>query len=172
MRTGVTIRERDAHHLPAGAVAMSDPRPVFAELDRAACDAVLDAGWFGRIAYTFRDRVDVEPIGYVHSDGWLYGRTSPGTKLLALQHHPWVAFEVDEVSGPFDWRSVVVRGTFHQLHDGGTLHERERYHHALETLETHMPGMFTGDDPVPHRTVIFGIAIHEVTGRSARSEAR
>ena len=51
----------------------------------------------GRLAFTFHDRVDIEPISHVYSEGWVYARTSPGTKLTTVKHHPWVAFEVDEV---------------------------------------------------------------------------
>ena len=53
---------------------------------------------------------------------WLYARTSPGTKLTTVQHHPWVAFEVDEVHARASWQSVVVRGTIYFLEPdrGGT----------------------------------------------------
>ena len=61
--------------------------------------ALLGAHHVGRIAFTFHDRVDIEPISYVYADGSIYGRTSPGTKLATVRHHPWVAFEVDEVEG-------------------------------------------------------------------------
>lgn len=53
----------------------------------------------GRLAFSFRDRVDIEPLHYVFRGGWLYGRPSPGSKLQTLRHNPWVAFEVDEIDG-------------------------------------------------------------------------
>jgi nitroimidazol reductase NimA-like FMN-containing flavoprotein (pyridoxamine 5'-phosphate oxidase superfamily) len=31
--------------------------------------------------------------------------------LRALDGHPWAAFEIDEIRSPFDWESVVVKGT-------------------------------------------------------------
>ena len=58
--------------------------------------AVLARNHFGRIAYSFRDRVNIEPISYVFENDWIFGRTSIGSKWLTLQHHPWVAFEVEE----------------------------------------------------------------------------
>ena len=84
----------------------SRKRPVFSELSRDDAIALLARNHVGRLAYAFRDRVDVEPISYVLDDAWLYARTSPGAKLTTQQHHPFVAFEVDEVAGPLSWAST------------------------------------------------------------------
>ena len=146
-------------------------RPGFRELDRHECEQMLARHNVGRIAYSFHDRVSIEPLHYVFSQDWIFGRTAAGTKLLTLFHHPWVAFEVDEVEGPFDWRSVVAHGTFSQLDGTGTPGERATYARAIDAIRTVAPTAFTPDDPVPHRTVIFGVAVHELTGRAASSRA-
>ncbi len=86
-------------------------------------------------------------------------------------HHPWVAFEVDEIQGPFDWRSVVAHGTFSELGPAGTPGMRATYERALAAITSVVPLAFTPDDPVPERTVLFGIAIHELTGRAASSSS-
>src|ERR1700754_1199133 len=83
------------------------------ELSREAGLRLLAEHTIGRIAFTFRDRVDIEPISYVYADGWIYARTSPGTKLTTVTHHPFVAFEIDEIVSRTDWRSVVVHGTIY-----------------------------------------------------------
>lgn len=147
-------------------------RPAFRELDREASDAVLAAHHVGRIVYSFRGRVDIEPISYVYADGWIHGRTAPGTKLTTLRHHPWVAFEVDEAEGPFDWRSVVVHGTFYHRAADGPPSERETFQRALAALRGSMPETLTATDPVPSRTVVFGIFADDVTGRAATSSRR
>src|SRR5690349_15736001 len=82
--------------------------PTFRELPRDECDALLARNHVGRVAFSFHDRVDLEPVHYVYAEGWIHGRTAPGAKVAVLRHHPWVAFEVDEVEGLFDWQSVVV----------------------------------------------------------------
>jgi nitroimidazol reductase NimA-like FMN-containing flavoprotein (pyridoxamine 5'-phosphate oxidase superfamily) len=143
--------------------------PAFRELDRAEIVALLARNHVGRIAYTFHDRVGLEPIGYVFSDDGIYCRTSPGTKLETLRHHPWVAFEVDEVEGPYDWRSVVARGTVHLLSVDGTTFERQRYARALELLHRLEPETFEDADPAPFRNTVLRIHIDELTGREARS---
>ena len=83
------------------------------ELSREAGLRLLAEHHLGRIAFAFRDRVDIEPISYVYANGWIWARTSPGTKLTTVAHHPYVAFEVDEVQGADDWRSVVIHGTIY-----------------------------------------------------------
>ena len=63
----------------------------------------------GRLGYVLGGEVSIVPVNYGVSDGRLYIRTAPGSKLLAVVlDHP-VAFEVDEV-GPDRATSVVVRG--------------------------------------------------------------
>ncbi len=145
-------------------------RTIFRDLDRAECDALLARSHVGRLAYSFHDRVDIEPISYVHDHEWLYGRTAPGSKVRTLEHRPWVALETDEATGPFDWRSVVVRGTIHFPERDGSAEERELYERALGALRKIIPETLTENDPVPFRTLVFGIHVVDVTGREARTE--
>lgn len=141
----------------------------FDALDREASDELLLRNHVGRVAYTFHDRVDVEPISYVYADGFVWGRTSPGTKLLKLQHNPFVAFEVDEIESAVDWRSVVVHGTVYFLSPEGGDRERDAYQKAVEHLRSVYPGVLRNDDVTPSRTFLFRIHVDSVTGRFAAS---
>ncbi|MFL5576063.1 MAG: pyridoxamine 5'-phosphate oxidase family protein [Gemmatimonadaceae bacterium] len=148
---------------------MSDSHtPDIHPIDRAAIDAILERNRVGRIAFTFRDRVDIQPIHYVFHDGWIYGRTSAGSKLRTILHNCWVAFEVDEVEGLFRWRSVVAHGACYVLDPEGSPHERESYERAVELLRTLLPETLTSADPVAFRSTVFRIHIDDVTGREAR----
>jgi uncharacterized protein len=147
-------------------------RPVFSEIPRADAVALLERNHVGRIAFTFHDRADIEPIGYVYRDGWLYVRTSPGTKLSTIHHNPWVAFEVDEVRSPFDWRSVVVHGTIYTPDPTRGAHDQEEFEAAVKVLQTIDPSAFTDRDLTPHRQEVFRIHADEIIGREARSAVR
>jgi nitroimidazol reductase NimA-like FMN-containing flavoprotein (pyridoxamine 5'-phosphate oxidase superfamily) len=103
----------------------------------------------------------------VYADGVLYARTSAGHKLQTLDHHRWVAFEVDEVAGPFEWRSVVVRGSVYRVEPGETPHARETYDRTVARLRELVPAVFTDADPAPHRTALFRIHPDRMTGRAA-----
>lgn len=141
------------------------------ELDREEIDAILARNHVGRIGYTRGRRIDIQPVHYVYSEGWIYGRTSAGTKYRALGEtaYRWwpVVFEVDEVEDLFHWRSVLVQGGFYVLSPEGSDEMRETWENALELLRTLVPATLQADDPVPHRTVLFRIAVQEVTGRTS-----
>ncbi len=143
--------------------------PVFRELDRNEIDALLTRNNVGRIAFTSHDRVDIEPINYVYSQGWVYGRTSKGAKLDAITRHQWVAFEVDEVEGLFDWRSVVVKGWFEIVDADTWTHHDPGFKQGLELLRALLPETLQSNDPVPFRHTVFRIHTDEVRGRCAIS---
>ena len=137
------------------------------ELEPDEIHALLSRNHVGRIAFSLHDRVDIRPIHYVFADNWLYGRTSPSDKLVTLRHNQWVAFEVDEVKGPFDWMSVVAHGSFYHLTDESTPQLLEQRDEALKLLRSFVPETLRATDPVPMRTELFAIAIDRVTGRAA-----
>jgi len=145
---------------------MPAPAPEFRELTAEECQALLARQNVGRIAFTRHDRVDIEPINYASDGEWIFGRTSAGTKLTTLLHHPWCAFEADDVRGLFDWDSVVVKGTFYLLdpEEGSP----DTYRRAQKLLQKLVPGTFSAHDPTPHRDILFGIFVHDISGRSAR----
>jgi nitroimidazol reductase NimA-like FMN-containing flavoprotein (pyridoxamine 5'-phosphate oxidase superfamily) len=142
----------------------------FVALDEIEARAFLARQHVGRIAFTHRDRVDIEPISYTFDRGWILGRTSVGTKLATLAHHPWCAFEADVISSPFEWTSVVVKGTFTLL-DPET-GSPDVYARALASSKALVPEAFSESDPAPHRIILFGIYASEVSGRCARRSTR
>jgi nitroimidazol reductase NimA-like FMN-containing flavoprotein (pyridoxamine 5'-phosphate oxidase superfamily) len=149
------------------------PQPLFRDLDATEMNDLLARNHVGRIAYSFHDRVDIEPISYVFADGAFYLRTEPGSKLATLAHAPWPAFEVDEVQGPFDWRSVVAHGSVYVLENTGSPEARAAYRTAVQRLRELSPTALSDDDPAPTRRVVLKLYPAEMRGREARSgEAR
>lgn len=143
-------------------------KPVFKQLDRSHCEEILSRNHVGRMAYARGNHIDIEPVHYVFSNGWIYGRTSQGRKVEMTGHTWWpVAFEVDEVEDLFRWRSVVVHGGLYTIPAGGAGWEEEAWQTGLELLRTLIPETFTEDDPVAFRTILFRIAVQEITGREA-----
>jgi hypothetical protein len=143
--------------------------PRIRALSSRQVERVLSRNQVGRVAFMSDKRIDLQPVNFVYADGAIYGRTSQGGKYLAWQHNPFVAFEVDEIDGPFDWRSVIVHGTVYILHPRGSQAERADFQSAIDTMREHFPDAFTDRDRTPYRDVIFRIEPHEVTGREART---
>jgi nitroimidazol reductase NimA-like FMN-containing flavoprotein (pyridoxamine 5'-phosphate oxidase superfamily) len=147
---------------------MSAARPSIRELNREECERILARNRVGRLAYTRQNRVDIEPLHYVYHDGWIYGRTSHGAKIEATGNEWWpVAFEVDEVEDVFQWRSVVVHGGFYVMDEHGPDWEAASWRRGVELLRQIVPETLAEGDPVPHRRVVFRVALQEVTGREA-----
>ena len=141
--------------------------PEFFELSAAECEALLQRNHIGRLAFRRAERVDIAPISYVARDGWLFLRSAYGARLEAITRDPFVAFEVDEIEGPFEWRSVVAYGTVYLLPlDGSPIEQREA-RRAVEALRSIMPDAFSSKDPVPERQIIYGLHITELSGRMA-----
>jgi nitroimidazol reductase NimA-like FMN-containing flavoprotein (pyridoxamine 5'-phosphate oxidase superfamily) len=145
---------------------------VFRELPRDEIEAMLLRNKVGRIAFTYHDRVDIQPIHYIYDRGWLYGRTSEGDKISTLQHNQWIAFEVDEVTDTFDWRSLVIHGSLWILHPRGSPRAEELWAKAAELVAKIVPGALTDHDPVPFRQTLFRIAVSDVRGREATMKPR
>lgn len=143
------------------------PRTV--TLSRAQCMKLLARNTVGRLAYTFRDAVDIVPLHYAYDDEWIYIRTS-GQKLSKLRHHRWVAFEVDEIFGMFDWSSVVVHGAVYLLDPANVV--TETWETAVRVLQRRFPDAFTERDPVPFRTAVFRIHLDAVSGRRTTPAGR
>ena len=135
-------------------------------LDRAECEALLMSQHVGRLAFSFRDRVDIEPLHYVYANGHIYGRTQYGTKVNVLAHHPWIAFEVDAITAQFEWRSVVAHGRIEFPDPDGSPQDVERFERAVEQFRTRVPTAFYADDPTPARALACVIAVQEMTGRA------
>ena len=141
--------------------------PTFRELSREECDALLARNHVGRVAFSFHDRVDLEPVHFVYAEGWIHGRTAPGAKVAILRHHPWVAFEVDEVEGLFYWRSVVVHGVVEIPEADGSPADRAAYERILTHIRTVLPSALAASDPAPERVLPFRIHVDSISGRAA-----
>jgi nitroimidazol reductase NimA-like FMN-containing flavoprotein (pyridoxamine 5'-phosphate oxidase superfamily) len=140
--------------------------PVIRSLRGDETEALLVRNNVGRIAFSFQDRVDIEPIHFVYEAPWIFGRTSAGAKLLTLAHNQWCAFETDDVRGLCDWESVVVKGPFSPQNSPTATWS---YSAALTALRSLQPSTFTVDDPTPYRNVVFAIHASEISGRCSLS---
>ena len=144
-------------------------------LDREEIDAILARNHVGRIGFARGGRMDIQPVHYVFSDGWIYGRTSYGSKYVALGEtaYGWwpVVFQVDEVEDLFRWRSVLAQGGFYILSGERGEADLDIWEQAPALLRTLVPETLAENDPVPFRTVLFRIAVQEASGRESTPPA-
>lgn len=96
---------------------MDEASPRARELDDAECWDLLEKHRIGRLAFHLVDEVHITPLNYLTRDRrQLVFQTAPGSKLLAIEMDPSVAFEIDEI-GDSAALSVVVRGRARQAED-------------------------------------------------------
>lgn len=110
------------------------PHPVLRDLTDDECRQVLRRNAAGRLVFAVRDRVTIEPQPYAVADGWLYGATARGTRVVPTLHHRAVTFAVDEIDGAHAWRCVTVEGGLHLLNPAGRAEDRALHAHALQLL--------------------------------------
>jgi len=151
------------------AIAPARPGDIeIRDLSREETEAIIQRNRVGRLAFSVHDRVDIQPIHYIYERGWLYGRTSEGEKISALKHNQWIAFEIDEVADVFDWRSVVIHGSFWIIHPRGSPRAEELWTKTAELVAKIVPGALTETDPVAFRHTLFRIAVGDARGREAK----
>jgi nitroimidazol reductase NimA-like FMN-containing flavoprotein (pyridoxamine 5'-phosphate oxidase superfamily) len=143
-------------------------RTQFLVLTPADCRKVLARNRVGRLAFLNRGVVDIEPIGYVWNDDWLFFRSAYGAKLEALAHNPFAAFEVDEIRSGTSWASVVAHGTIYMLPADGAPIEQREFARALAALRKAAPGTLAPGDPTPQRDTVYGLHVDRLSGRAAQ----
>jgi nitroimidazol reductase NimA-like FMN-containing flavoprotein (pyridoxamine 5'-phosphate oxidase superfamily) len=140
-------------------------------LDRRDAEHLLAMHHTGRMAFAFHDRVMMTLVNYVYANGWIYARLEQGPTLGTLQHHQWVAFEVDEIRGVYDWRTVIIHGSVQFLENDRSLPEWRDFNRALELLRGQVPSILTTDDPHPERVKIYRIHLDECFARESTSNS-
>jgi nitroimidazol reductase NimA-like FMN-containing flavoprotein (pyridoxamine 5'-phosphate oxidase superfamily) len=156
-------------------VSMSEPvgSPQFRVLTRPECESLLTRNSVGRVAFVRDTRVDISPLNYVFDGNAICGRTARGTRLEETSgnfNDAWpVAFEVDEVEGLFQWRSVVVHGNLHAAAEGDAEWRRDprAWDETIRSVRSLIPQAFTRDDPTGFRDILIRIDVAEVSGREA-----
>jgi len=151
---------------PTGTSSL-DMFPSFGALETAQCEDLLKRNVVGRLAFSLQDYVSIVPVHYVYDEGWIYGRTEPGGKLVPILRNRSVAFEVDEQQGMFSWQSVIIHGPLYLIDPAASAKEKIAYETALRLLRRMLPTTFGKSDPVPFRNQLFRIQVSEISGRSA-----
>jgi nitroimidazol reductase NimA-like FMN-containing flavoprotein (pyridoxamine 5'-phosphate oxidase superfamily) len=136
---------------------------MLGRLRPAEITKVLRDGMIGRIGTHVAGRTYVVPVTYVYDGDSVYGHSTLGQKIRMMRRNPTVCFQVDDIDGMANWRSVIAQGTYEELHgDMATAAVkliRARIG-ALTTSETAGPAGRSGRSHVSYR-----IRLHEKSGR-------
>jgi len=140
-------------------------------LESESMKELLSRHHVGRMAFSLHDHLSIVLANYLFSDGWIYSRMEMGSDLVTLLHNRWVAFEVDEVDGLYDWRTVSINGSVQFLSNGPTAIEAREFKAAADLIQSVVPSVLTPADPMPSRVQLFRIHVDQMVGTEARSNA-
>ena len=134
-----------------------------------ACEDLLARVGFGRLACAQNNEPYIVPIYFGHQPGRLYGFSALGQKIEWMRQNPSVCVQVDEISAPDDWTSVVVRGRYEELPDTSEYIQKRKW--ALSLLEAKAPSWRAAfaasrvrTSPNPHPGVFYCIHIQALSG--------
>lgn len=148
---------------------------MFGELTPDAIEALLHEEVVARVAYIDRRGLPcIVPITYAYDGQAFYGYSLLGAKIENMAANPLVCVEVDHIRNVADWSSVVVRGTFDQLHGTDANDAVARISERLRTVAAATDAPATAAQTYVARKGGFGIAYHiritDKRGRYSTSE--
>jgi nitroimidazol reductase NimA-like FMN-containing flavoprotein (pyridoxamine 5'-phosphate oxidase superfamily) len=127
--------------------------------------AMLERHRVGRLACTTNDRPYIVPINYVYQCDAIFAYSMPGRKISMMREQPLVSFEIDEIDGPSNWRSVVVEGVYEELTDAAGTSI------AIRLLANGFGSLVTRSLEASSAIVLFRIRVTELSGRFERRDA-
>jgi nitroimidazol reductase NimA-like FMN-containing flavoprotein (pyridoxamine 5'-phosphate oxidase superfamily) len=81
------------------------------------CHAALRKANVGRLGCALNNQPYVVPINFAFDGSYVYGFTTLGQKIEWLRSNPLVSFEVDEITGHYNWMSIILFGRYEELPD-------------------------------------------------------
>jgi uncharacterized protein len=79
-------------------------------------EEVLRGEMIGRIACVADGWPYIVPVTYVYDGGeYVFSHSAEGRKVDAMRRAPRVCFEVEQLRGVANWRTVIARGTYEEL---------------------------------------------------------
>ena len=130
----------------------------------------------GRIGCVNGNEPYIVPVTYLYDGTHIYGQTQPGMKLDIMRKNPNICFQVDLISNMGNWQSVLVTGTFHELHEEEAQIARENLYNRVypllttSTIHSHEHEVVTEvEDANRVKEVMYRIEIKTKTGRFEKS---
>jgi hypothetical protein len=86
-------------------------------MSKEEMEGLLGRGWYGHLGCSRDGHPYVVPMSYAYDAPDLYFFTTEGTKTEFIAANHEICFQVEEVAGPEDWRSVMLTGRAQLLTD-------------------------------------------------------
>lgn len=147
---------------------------MYTTLDENACRAILENDYLGHLSYIYQNRPFVVPITYFYDAerNVIICYSAEGHKMNAMRKNNEVAFNIVDVDGLTQWKSVMVHGKFEQLFGS----DAKSYLHVFslgiknliaekELKELSFISEFSSKAVNENIPMIFTISVEEMTGK-------
>ncbi|MGV3618516.1 MAG: pyridoxamine 5'-phosphate oxidase family protein [Fimbriimonas sp.] len=151
---------------------------MLGELTANEIEEVLHGTAFGRLGCCLDGLPYIFPLGYGYDGRRILVQTVAGQKIDIMRANPEVCFEVEDVLGPTNWRTVIVRGIFTELAGADAATAVGLIVDKLLPIVQEGPGARYGRAVTPtirdaefRPGIVFSIEIREKTGRFELQQA-
>jgi uncharacterized protein len=145
------------------------------EMSTSECHETLERTNVGRLACAHDNQPYVLPINFAFDGCYFYGFTTLGQKVEWMRSNPLVCLEVDEVTDPNQWTSIVAFGRYEELPDEPEYERaRKRAHAFLQKRAMWWEPAYISqehrDKPHSLTPIFFRIRVDNMTGHRANSD--
>lgn len=149
---------------------------IIRELSRQECLDVVARGHHGHLACAHDNHPYITPIHYALEGDKIYMFSLDGQKVTWMRDNPHACIQIEEIAEDRQWKSVIVSGRYDEL--TGAPEENGERDYAWELLQKR-PNWWEPGALGPRHTeagakaspIFFSVAIDEITGRQALSDA-
>lgn len=144
------------------------------EMSEQECRRFLASSSFGRLGCALENQPYVVPIQFAFEGDSIYSFGTFGRKIEWMRANPKVCVQVDEVSGRFDWVSVIGLGRYEELVEPRYEQERAHARKLLDTRERWWLNALAerqlkaGDELIA--PIFFRIRMESISGLRTQSE--
>jgi hypothetical protein len=146
---------------------------VIEEMTERDCRAMLAGTNVARLACARDNQPYIVPIRVDFAGEFLYAYATLGLKIEWMRQNPLVCLEIDELTNPSKWASVVVFGHYEELPHTANHEDSRRV--AERLFQKHPSWWEPSSVPLaghPQRApIVFRVRIGRVTGRRTAPEA-
>ena len=141
------------------------------EISQDACKDLLNRASVGRLACCLENQPYVIPISFVYEPESLYVFGTLGQKIKWMRQNRNVCLQTDEVADHSNWTSVVLNGTFVELHQPIEIEQaRERLAKFADWWPTPLAERREHTSDLSIQPIFFRIDITFMSGLRAISE--
>jgi len=140
------------------------------ELDQESSLELLKNSTFGRLACSLENQPYIVPFNFAFdTKEHIYGFSTLGQKILWMRKNPRVCVEVEDITSPNDWTTLVIFGEYEELSGSSELVKLRDYAHELLSSRpmwwkpAYLAGAFR--EGVEEEPVYFRIKIGKVSGK-------